>query len=183
MFKTIACALSSLPLLAACASEPKAPVTPPPASATGYLYVGACQPSDCDGLPVPEIGCPDGQPRYVCSSNAAESACRVSVICNEPDNGSVSFSPCEESACGPKPATPGDACPAGHEWGAPQCGNLNDSGCSWAQHCQASPSDEACDDDACGPKPEIAVVCDDGSSTELACRKVGNSCSWQSPCR
>lgn len=128
----------SLGALVACGSTTPAPGTPGDTdTAAGYLYVGACTPSVCDGLPVQEIGCPSGQPEYVCSARP-NGQCGIDVKCpanaSNPDQ-SVSFGFCEETQCGPKPGSPADACPTGYAWTSSQCGSLNGGACAWANGC------------------------------------------------
>lgn len=153
-------------VLAACGgttSEPSAPGGGPGTdTAAGYLYVGACTPSVCSGLPVPEIGCATGEPEYVCSARPSGD-CAVDVRCpadaSDPD-GAVSFAPCEDVECGPKPGTPAEACPAGYEWGGSTCGKLNDRACAWANGCYVKGEPIEVDQSKIGKACGIDVSCE-----------------------
>jgi hypothetical protein len=165
-------------------------------------YKSPCDANACKDLPIPEIGCASGEPVPVCAP-ARNGSCRWNITCpgasggggssgggsggpgsgtsTDPE-GSVSFRICEASECrGPKPDA---ACPPDRKTGESVCGSENDAPCSWITSCYALPSTEKCPNPrGCGDaKPELAVVCPDGSTRELACMKSGNSCSWQPDC-
>ena len=129
--------------------------------ASGYLYLGACTPDACAALPVPEIGCAEGQPEYVCSARTGNE-CSITVTCpgaSDADR-SVSFGHCEDAECGPKPGTPAEACPAGYEWGGSTCGSLDGAACAWANGCYEKKEPITVDPNAVGKACGVDVQCD-----------------------
>ena len=145
-------------------------------------YVEPCTPADCDGLPVPEIGCADSSTPTLSCEPTGNGTCHIVPKCDggadDPDE-PVSYESCEESECGPIPQI---GCPDGDTL-AQSCGSENDGPCLWTITCIPPPSTTPCQTpDGCGPMPEIGVICDDGSSGSLACMQTGSDCSWEPQC-
>lgn len=131
------------------------------------LYVGACTPADCDGQPVSEIGCAEGQPQYVCSAKGGN-ACSVDVECPAADpDGTVSFAPCEDAQCGPTPTAPEAECPEGYAWRSAQCGSLNGGACAWANSCTKVPTPGTTVDPS-----KVGAAC----GVDVQCTKAGEQC-------
>jgi len=144
-------------------------------------YVAPCTPEECDGLPVPEIGCADGTTPTVSCAPADDGTCHVTPECDGDDDGddTVSYAPCDADECGPIPQI---GCPSDHTL-VTSCGSENDAACTWTITCVPPPSTTPCaTPDGCGPMPELGVICDDGSAGTLACMEVGSDCSWQPQC-
>jgi hypothetical protein len=101
--------------------------------------------------------------------------------CGWSEDTPVSYRPCAESECGQAPSA--DTCPSGTTFKGNTCGSENDAACTWSSVCLPPRSTIACADvDGCGPKPEIAVVCQDGGTGDLACMQVASRCAWQRTC-
>jgi hypothetical protein len=134
-------------------------------------YVAPCTAVACGELPATSTS-----ERPACSP--APDGCGWT----DPDpNQTVSYRLCEPRECGPAPAS--DICPAGTISGGSQCGAENDGPCQWRTPCVAPPSTTPCGDPVgCGPMLALGVLCDDGSTGELACRQVGDACQWQPQC-
>lgn len=147
--------------------------TPNTDTAAGYLYLGACTPSVCNDLPVAEIGCASGQPEYVCSARS-NGQCAIDVRCpsSSPDD-TVSFAPCEDSQCGPKPGNPAEACPSGYEWTGSQCGSLNGAACAWANGCYPPKEPLTVDQSKIGKACGLDVSCDAPESCVTLPRESG----------
>ena len=143
-------------------------------------YVQPCTPAVCDGLPVPAIGCADGNAPTLSCAPGDDGTCHVTPECGDSgDDGVVSYSPCEPSECGPIPEI---GCPSDDTL-IQSCGSENGGACLWTITCVPPPSTTPCPTpDGCGPMPELAPICDDGSTGTLACMQTGSDCAWQPQC-
>lgn len=151
--------------------------------------------SPCNALNCPAPPSTGSNDTYECAASAADlDAC--GWVPGSPANGSdpvgtdpnspVSFSECDAKEC---PAVLGYACKEGTT-GTVVCGRENGGECTNYIVCAPTPGTELCDDNACGPKPELAEICDDGTSAELACKRSAQikgagapqQCAWASGC-
>ena len=164
-------------LLVACGATVESESPAPRTGSQTQKYVDGCTPEVCDGLPVDTKACADpAKTTHVCSPGA-DSACKLDVVCD--GDGTVSWSACEESACGPAPAI---GCGDGATL-VQQCGSENAGACKWVTTCSPKPG-ELCAAGACGEGvPAIAPICSDGSVGGLECRKLGDRCGWVPDCK
>lgn len=130
-FHAIALGLGAL-VFAACGSQDGIDQ-----SKSEIVYEGSCQKADCADLERPETDCTDTAPRFTCSDQ--HGACALSYVCPSPDDpgAAVSFSPCADAECGPKPTNEAEAgCASGQTFTDASCGKLNGSStCQWAPGC------------------------------------------------
>lgn len=183
-FLKVAAVAAQAALLAACGAS----VDPPTSSARAakLQYVGACTPSACDGLPTPAIACADASKSVDVCAPGADGACGISLRCDggggsaggPADDGTVSFEPCADSACG---AVPMIGC-ADDATMTQLCGKENAGACQWFSTCAPKPG-ALCDPKECGDAvPAVAPICSDGTVGSMVCRKLGGACGYASSC-
>lgn len=185
--RTIAIVLSSivsLALVAGCSAGSAPPksggggdTTDPPANdeptaQASLAFRSPCTASSCGALPSSLGGASSAR----CAAQAS-AACGWSAA--ESDE-TVSYRPCKPSDCGAEPGA--SICPSGTTFKGNQCGAENDGACTWTTSCAPPRSTTPCSEDACGPKIEIGVICQDGSTGDLACMKQGSKCVWERTC-
>lgn len=164
--------------LVACGANVESPA-PSSSKSSTLKYVGSCTPEKCDGLPAPALACADPTKSVSTCAPGKDGACAIALSCDGGSDGTVSWEPCADTACGPAPAI---ACADGATL-TRQCGKLNGAACAWETTCAPKPGD-LCAPGACGEAmPAIAPMCSDGSVGTLECRKLGSTCGWTSSCK
>jgi hypothetical protein len=97
-------------------------------------------------------------------------------------NASVSYRPCADSECPPKPAVD---CPADTVQANQTCGSENQGACVWKTACVPPRITTACPRaDGCSgtPVPAIGIICKDGNVGGMACVTDGASCFLERDC-
>lgn len=134
-----------------------------------YVYDGACTKEACADLQRPDTDCTETAPLFKCSA-AADGQCAFSYTCPSKDDpgAAVSFSPCDDAACGPKPTTGAEAgCAEGTEYTGATCGRLNNAkSCKWEPGCaklgKPIPVDPSKVGAACGIEGDVVQQCPQG---------------------
>lgn len=117
-------------------------------------------------------------PKVECSA-ASSAACAWS---DDAASTTVSFRPCADSECPPKPAL---ECPANTQQSTQYCGSENDAACAWTTVCVPPRITTPCPRaDGCANQAvtTIGIICKDGSNGGMACVTDGDKCFMERDC-
>jgi hypothetical protein len=135
---------------------------------------GECSFATCGSVPSSLANAP----KVECSASSPD-ACGWS---EDSASATVSFRPCAESECPPKPAV---ECPADTVQSSQYCGSENDAACAWTTVCTPPrittpcPQANGCDGQEI---PAIGIICKDGSNGGMTCVTDGQKCFMERDC-
>jgi len=133
---------------------------------------GDCSFESC-GVPPSNLA---SAPVLSCSPNAGQACGWASA------SSTVSYRPCADSECPPKPTV---TCPADTVKSSQQCGSENDGACLWTSTCVPPRNTTPCPDaHGCDGLPvlDIGIICSDGTTGGFACVTDGQRCKYERNC-